>query len=128
MRQQLQGIAQAAPYGGKASPWLQARAAVLATVSQAVSCEQLARAAWLVENLVYDDLLKATEWAQQRLQFRRALQEARTVAQVGVAQRWALWWLLSNQMVWELGVASRRAGNSGSSSVFDADTALIHSS
>ena len=79
---ELHAIVMAAPFGGKATPWLQARAAVLATVERAESCQQLARAMWLVEDLVYDDLLKGTGWGRRRSWFRERLEVAGTLSQV----------------------------------------------
>lgn len=40
-----------------------------------------ARLAWLVEDLVYDDLLKGTGWGRRRGWCRERLEECRTLAQ-----------------------------------------------
>ena len=42
----------------------------------------LARLMWLVEDLIYDDLLKGTGWGRRRGWYREQLESCRTIAQV----------------------------------------------
>ena len=60
---------------------MQARAAVSAELAKAGDGPGFARLAWLVEDLVYDDLLKGTGWGRRRGWCRERLEECRTLAQ-----------------------------------------------
>ncbi len=61
---------------------VQARAAVLAALRKADRMSDLARLMWLVEDLIYDDLLKGTGWGRRRGWYREQLESCRTIAQV----------------------------------------------
>lgn len=43
---------------------------------------ELARLMWLVEDLIYDDLLKGTGWGRRRGWYREQLESCRTISQV----------------------------------------------
>ena len=60
---------------------MQAKAAVSAELARAGDGPGFARLAWLVEDLVYDDLLKGTGWGRRRGWCRERLEECRTLAQ-----------------------------------------------
>ncbi len=60
----------------------QARAAVLASLHKASGGPSFARLLWLIEDLIYDDLLKGTGWGRRRGWFRERLEHCVTVAQV----------------------------------------------
>ena len=60
----------------------QARAAVLAALRTADRMSDLARLMWLVEDLIYDDLLKGTGWGRRRGWYREQLESSRTISQV----------------------------------------------
>jgi len=61
--------------------WLQARAAARSFLSSARTPLALARAAWLVEELTYDDLLKGAGWGRKRAGFRERLQRCASVSE-----------------------------------------------
>ena len=61
---------------------LQARSAVLAALTKADRMSDLARLMWLVEDLIYDDLLKGTGWGRRRGWYREQLESCRTLSQV----------------------------------------------
>ena len=60
----------------------QARATVLAALRKADCISDLARLMWLVEDLIYDDLLKGTGWGRRRGWYREQLESSRTISQV----------------------------------------------
>ena len=60
----------------------QARSAVLAALRKADQMSDLARLMWLVEDLIYDDLLKGTGWGRRRGWYREQLESCRTLSQV----------------------------------------------
>jgi hypothetical protein len=60
----------------------QARAAVLNRLRVAATPLEFARLMWLVEDLVYDDLLKGTGWGRRRGWFREQCEACATISQV----------------------------------------------
>ncbi len=55
--------------------------AVFVELEKAEGGTDFARLAWLVEDLIYDDLLKGTGWGRRRGWCRERLEECRTLAQ-----------------------------------------------
>ncbi len=55
---------------------------MLAALKKADEMPELARLMWLVEDLIYDDLLKGTGWGRRRGWYREQLESCRTIAQV----------------------------------------------
>ena len=66
---------------------LQARAAVLIRLQRVSEPREFARLMWLVEDLVYDDLLKGTGWGRRRGWFREQLEATNTLSQVWMPTR-----------------------------------------
>lgn len=58
-----------------------------AELARAADGPGFARLAWLVEDLVYDDLLKGTGWGRRRGWCRERLEECRTLAQARTHER-----------------------------------------
>ncbi|KAK9832062.1 hypothetical protein WJX81_003439 [Elliptochloris bilobata] len=84
LRAELAALLAAARWWEKPPDWLQARAAVSAELAKAEDGPAFARLAWLVEDLVYDDLLKGTGWGRRRGWCRERLEECCTLAQAAV--------------------------------------------
>jgi hypothetical protein len=84
LREQLLQLLNGARFWEKDSDWLQARAAVLVRLRRASESWELARLMWLVEDLIYDDLLKGTGWGRRRGWYREQLENCRTISQVAV--------------------------------------------
>ncbi len=63
---------------------MQARAAVQGRLAHASSAWELARLMWLVEDLIYDDMLKGTGWGRRRGWYREQLEACRTISQVRI--------------------------------------------
>lgn len=61
---------------------MQASVAMAGDLEAAESGEALARLLWLLEDLMYRDLLKGTGWGRRRQRFRDLLEAAKTVSQV----------------------------------------------
>ena len=55
----------------------------MAELQSATTGPEFARLLWLVEDLIYTDLLKGTGWGRKRVWFREQLEACNTVAQVG---------------------------------------------
>lgn len=66
----------------KDAHWMQTRAVAQPLLRVAHSGRAWARLLWLMENLMYDDLLKGTGWGRKRSWFREQLEECNTVSQV----------------------------------------------
>lgn len=75
----------------------QARAAVFVELEKAEDGTDFARLAWLVEDLIYDDLLKGTGWGRRRGWCRERLEECHTLAQARAPVSGLCIWL---QVVW----------------------------
>lgn len=60
----------------------QAQAAILAELEVAETAQELARLLWLIEELMYTDLLRGTGWGRKRNRFREQLEASKTIAQV----------------------------------------------
>ena len=55
----------------------------MAELQSATTGRDFARLLWLVEDLIYTDLLKGTGWGRKRVWFREQLEACNTVSQVG---------------------------------------------
>ena len=82
LQQELLRLLAIAPFWNKELEWLQSRAAVQALLPKATSGPEFARLLWLIEELLYEDLLKGSGWGRRRGWFREQLEATRNVAQV----------------------------------------------
>ena len=95
LQQELSRLLLTAPFWNKDLEWLQSRAAVQALLPKATSGVDFARLLWLMEELLYEDLLKGSGWGRRRSWFRDQLESTRNIAQVcsaicpSTSSRWA---------------------------------------
>ena len=82
LQQELSRLLLTAPFWNKDLEWLQSRAAVQALLPKATTGVDFARLLWLMEELLYEDLLKGSGWGRRRSWFRDQLESTRNVAQV----------------------------------------------
>lgn len=82
LQQELLRLLATAPFWNKDLDWLQSRAAVQALLPRAVTGPDFARLLWLIEELLYEDLLKGSGWGRRRGWFREQLEAVRNIAQV----------------------------------------------
>lgn len=82
LQQELSRLLLIAPFWNKDLEWLQSRAAVQALLPRATTGTDFARLLWLLEELLYEDLLKGSGWGRRRGWFRDQLEATRSIAQV----------------------------------------------
>lgn len=82
LQQELLRLLLTAPFWNKELEWLQSRAAVQALLPKTTSGPAFARLLWLIEDLLYEDLLKGSGWGRRRSWFREQLEATRNIAQV----------------------------------------------
>ncbi|KAK9824314.1 hypothetical protein WJX72_009375 [[Myrmecia] bisecta] len=100
LRSELQGLMAAVRFWDKDLDWWQARAAVLELLTRVQAGREFAKLMWLVEDLMYDDLLKGTGWGRRRGWYREQLEDCQTVSQAAM-------------VCWQLAAHCRRAGDMG---------------
>ncbi|KAL3145939.1 hypothetical protein ABBQ38_015299 [Trebouxia sp. C0009 RCD-2024] len=81
LQQELLRLLLTAPFWNKDLEWLQSRAAVQALLPKTITGPAFARLLWLIEELLYEDLLKGSGWGRRRSWFRDQLEATRNVAQ-----------------------------------------------
>lgn len=82
LQQELLRLLLTAPFWNKDLEWLQSRAAVQALLPKTTTGPAFARLLWLIEELLYEDLLKGSGWGRRRSWFRDQLEATRNIAQV----------------------------------------------
>ena len=82
LQQELLRLLLTAPFWNKDLEWLQSRAAVQALLPKAATGQDFARLLWLIEELLYEDLLKGSGWGRRRGWFRDQREATRNIAQV----------------------------------------------
>lgn len=82
LQQELLRLLATAPFWNKDLDWLQSRAAVQALLPRAATGSDFARLLWLIEELLYEDLLKGSGWGRRRGWFREQLEAVHNIAQV----------------------------------------------
>ncbi|KAL3155854.1 hypothetical protein ABBQ32_012863 [Trebouxia sp. C0010 RCD-2024] len=81
LQQELLRLLLTAPFWNKDLEWLQSRAAVQALLPKTTTGPAFARLLWLIEELLYEDLLKGSGWGRRRSWFRDQLEATRNIAQ-----------------------------------------------
>lgn len=84
LQHELLHLLATAPFWNKDLEWLQSRAAVQSLLPKATTGPEFARLLWLIEELLYEDLLKGSGWGRRRGWFREQLEATRNVAQVSM--------------------------------------------
>ncbi len=82
LQHELLRLLATAPFWNKDLEWLQSRAAVQSLLPKTITGPDFARLLWLIEELLYEDLLKGSGWGRRRGWFREQLEATRNVAQV----------------------------------------------
>ncbi|DBA80727.1 hypothetical protein WJX77_005653 [Trebouxia sp. C0004] len=81
LQHELLRLLATAPFWNKDLEWLQSRAAVQSLLPRTTTGPEFARLLWLIEELLYEDLLKGSGWGRRRGWFREQLEATRNVAQ-----------------------------------------------